>query len=222
MCHTEPMATVDDDIDVDDTPPAPTRSVPAPDEVKELGRREANKRATRRALGEAAIRLFLEQGFATTTIDEIADLASVSRRTFFHYFPTKEAAAFPDHDTQVADVREGLEASDESGSAAVAAAVITAGVAEMVDSKAYVRQRYALLMEIPEIRDQDMRDDLDYEDVLAEYLSSGPMSGFEARSTAAQIVGTMRAALTEWATDSDFDPVAALNNSWDRLGYLGR
>lgn len=36
------------------------------------------------------MRLFLEQGFEQTTIDQIAAAAGISRRSFFRYFGTKE------------------------------------------------------------------------------------------------------------------------------------
>ena len=37
-----------------------------------------------------AMRLFLDQGFEQTTIDQIATTAGISRRSFFRYFGTKE------------------------------------------------------------------------------------------------------------------------------------
>ena len=45
---------------------------------------------TRRALEQAAIALFLEQGYDRTTIDDIATAAGVSARTFFRHFDAKE------------------------------------------------------------------------------------------------------------------------------------
>jgi AcrR family transcriptional regulator len=54
------------------------------------GRREANKRATRRALQQAADRLFAQQGYAVTTVRDIAAAAGVTERTFFRYFASKE------------------------------------------------------------------------------------------------------------------------------------
>jgi AcrR family transcriptional regulator len=58
----------------------------------ELGRRERKKLATRTALSEAALGLSLEHGVENVTIEQIADAADVSLRTFFNYFSSKEEA----------------------------------------------------------------------------------------------------------------------------------
>jgi AcrR family transcriptional regulator len=42
----------------------------------------------------AGYKLFLKQGYESTTIDMIAQEANISRRTFFHYFPSKEDVLF--------------------------------------------------------------------------------------------------------------------------------
>jgi AcrR family transcriptional regulator len=59
---------------------------------RSLPLRVRKKLRTRRALAEGALRLFAEQGFDATTIDELAEEAEVSKTTFFRFFPAKEAA----------------------------------------------------------------------------------------------------------------------------------
>ena len=55
-----------------------------------LGLRERKKAKTRNAIQEHALRLFREQGYDATTVEQIAQAAEVSLSTIFRYFPTKE------------------------------------------------------------------------------------------------------------------------------------
>lgn len=72
-----------------------TQHTPRPDVGPETeGLRERHKRRTLQALREAGVRLFIQQGFDRTTVDQIAEQAGVSQRTFFRYFPCKEALLF--------------------------------------------------------------------------------------------------------------------------------
>ncbi|MGY2888656.1 AcrR family transcriptional regulator [Bradyrhizobium sp. USDA 4524] len=54
------------------------------------GLRARKRQETRERLTKAAMMLFLERGFEATTLDDIVAAADVSRRTFFHYFASKE------------------------------------------------------------------------------------------------------------------------------------
>ena len=57
-----------------------------------LSRRELNKAATRQAITDAALTLLRARGPGNFTVEDIAESAGISRRTFFNYFGSTEAA----------------------------------------------------------------------------------------------------------------------------------
>ena len=59
-----------------------------------LGLRERKRQQTRERLTRVAMALFLARGFEATTLDDIASAADISRRSFFHYFASKEDVVF--------------------------------------------------------------------------------------------------------------------------------
>ena len=65
-----------------------------PPERPEKGWRSRKRQQTRQRIADAGLRLFLEHGFETTTLDAIAEAAGIARRTFFHYFDSKEALLY--------------------------------------------------------------------------------------------------------------------------------
>jgi AcrR family transcriptional regulator len=58
--------------------------------------RQRKKAETRDRIRGCALRLFLEQGYEATTVEQIAAAAGVSHMTFFRYFPAKEDVALAD------------------------------------------------------------------------------------------------------------------------------
>ncbi len=62
----------------------------------ETGLRQRKKDSSRRAIEDAAWELFAERGYDNTSVNDIADRADVAPRTFFRYFPTKEAVMYPE------------------------------------------------------------------------------------------------------------------------------
>ena len=63
---------------------------------------------SRRELELIALRLFNDQGFDSTTIEQIAAEAGVSKRTFFRYFSSKASVLWSEFDHEVAVIRAAL------------------------------------------------------------------------------------------------------------------
>jgi AcrR family transcriptional regulator len=94
-----------------------------------LGRRERKKVETYRALATAARELALARGLDGLTVEDIADAADVSVRTFFNYFSCKEEALVGVEQAVLAELGAELEErpADESPLEALRA-VLTTGL----------------------------------------------------------------------------------------------
>ncbi|MFD6178301.1 MULTISPECIES: TetR/AcrR family transcriptional regulator [unclassified Isoptericola] len=87
-----------------------------PTAAGDLGLRERKKRARSDAIVDAAQRLVLERGLDAVTVEEIAEAAQISPRTFFNYFESKDDAVLGQGAFELsADVREPFAAGGPSG-----------------------------------------------------------------------------------------------------------
>ena len=68
-------------------------------------RRQRRSAETRERLFRAALRLFAEQGFAETTVEDITNAADVGKGTFFNYFPSKEHILIAFSDMQLSKLQ---------------------------------------------------------------------------------------------------------------------
>jgi AcrR family transcriptional regulator len=121
--------------------------------------RERRKARTRASIREHALRLFREQGYQATTVEQIAAAAEVSPSTFFRYFPTKEDVVLQDEfDARIFEAfeRQPPEMSPiPAVRAALKEAVATLSAAEWQQ----LREAGLLQMTVPEIRAR-MLDDM--------------------------------------------------------------
>jgi AcrR family transcriptional regulator len=116
------------------------------------GLRERKKAKTRSEIRAHALRLFREQGFAATTVDQIAAAAEVSQSTFFRYFPTKEDVVLQD-DTDPLMIEAFRSQPPELSPIAALRESIRSVYAEVsAEDRAIERERQALIVSVPELR----------------------------------------------------------------------
>ena len=122
------------------------------DTAGHCGLRERKKARTRAAIREHALRLFRAQGYAATTVEQIAAAAEVSPSTFFRYFPTKEDVVLrDDFDDRM------FEAMQRQPPSVSPVAALRAGIREALETLtpaewAEFQEMTALGLAIPEVR----------------------------------------------------------------------
>jgi AcrR family transcriptional regulator len=115
------------------------------------GLRERKKLKTKEAIQREALRLFQEQGYAETTIEQIAAAAEISPSTFFNYFPTKEdVVLFDRYDPMVETFISALP-QDEPLSRTIESALAMLASAAAADRDT-ILARARLGLEVPEVR----------------------------------------------------------------------
>ncbi|MFT4122354.1 MAG: TetR family transcriptional regulator [Microbacteriaceae bacterium] len=71
------------------------------------------RETTHDQIREVARALFLQQGYAATSLQQIADAAGISRTTLFHYFRAKRDLMADEFDASFTRLRESLEGTED-------------------------------------------------------------------------------------------------------------
>ena len=174
----------------------------APAAQRPAGLRERKKARTRAAIREHALRLFREQGYSSTTVEQIADAAEISPSTFFRYYPTKEDVVLQDDFDILALEAFEAQPAGLSPIAAFRAATAAAFGALTPGELAQFRETTELTMSVPEIRARAM-------DELArtiEFMAAAvarrvgrESSDFAVRNLAGAMIGVIMSATMPWA-----------------------
>jgi AcrR family transcriptional regulator len=166
------------------------------------GLRERKKQATREALSWAALRLTVERGWDDVLVEDIAEAAGVSPRTFNNYFSSKaEAIAFRHHNrfVQLADELRARPAAEPLWEAirAAALAVVDPDESRTPDGwTAGVR----LMTAHPAMVAEVVKATVDAERLLAAAVGerTGTAGGRYPRLVAAAITAAVRIVTEEW------------------------
>lgn len=164
------------------------------------GLRERKKQATRKALREAALRLALERGPDNVRVDEIADAAGVSPRTYNNYFSSLEqaivAAVTAEREQRVA------EAVAARSSTPLADAVVDAVVEQYTRPTDTDPRALVLITVNPALRDAFAGAATSLEDPLTDVIAARLEDRSTAQVLAASVAAAVRVALTRWLQPS--------------------
>lgn len=162
-----------------------------------MGLREEKKTAVREQLAAAAMRLFKKRGFDAVTADEISAAVKVSRRSFFRYFPTKEAVFF----ARRADQTERLKAllaqplEDEAPFETVRRALLTLAD-EHLAHREQILIEHRIAEDAPLLVARDLELDRAVSRLFAATLARADPG--KARLTAAALIGMLRVVIEDW------------------------
>ncbi|MEZ4264794.1 MAG: TetR family transcriptional regulator [Myxococcota bacterium] len=187
--------------------------------------REKKKAQTRDALVASAWELFSRVGFDETTVDDIAQQADVSRRTFFRYFATKESVVFPRHDEQLEQFQALLAAPHAGETPYMTVRRACVAIArEYMSLRAEMEVQRQVIEASPRLIAYDVQLDQSWEDAIADTLTRDGTSRRIASIEAGALLGMIRAVSREWlAADICGDLPALGAAAFDHLARgLGR
>ncbi|MBZ5737361.1 TetR/AcrR family transcriptional regulator [Nocardioides mangrovi] len=175
--------------------------------------------STRRRLVDSAMALFAEQGFESTSVEDVVARAGVGRTTFFRHFPTKEDVVFPDHDALL----EKVDARLATGTAATARTALEEASAivldHYLDEGETARQRYRLTRAVTPLRHRELasvhRYELLFSRHLRAWLGDADDAPLRAELTAGAVITAHNHVLRRWLRGEVDDPQAALAAALD-------
>ena len=167
-----------------------------------VGRRPST---TRGELSDLGIELFASKGFDETSIDDIAQAAGIARRTFFRYFPSKNAVPWGDFDAQLYALRTHLAdlPADIGLSDGLRSALLQFNTFPPEETAVH-RERMALILGNPALQSYSMVMYDGWRKVIAEYVAARcdcePSDHFP-RTVGWMVLGVAISAYEQWLTD---------------------
>jgi AcrR family transcriptional regulator len=181
-----------------------------------MGLRERKKAKTRAAIQSHALRLFTEQGYDATTVQQIIEEVEVSESTFFRYFPTKADVVLADEfDPVIVDAFR----AQPPGSTVIQAlrAAFRAAFTQLTSEEHATQQnRMILVLSVPELRAAMVDQFASAMGLLAEVVAERtgrPAGDIAVHTLAGAVVGAAMAAMFAVADDPSVDLAVRLDES---------
>lgn len=155
--------------------------------------------ASRELLAEAACELFLEKGFAATSVADITQRAGVSRNTFFNYIPTKSDLLWTSVDDALEELAAELAGPGDDAVAEVRAALlrVAAGIEPGTVALAFANAEPMGVAE--ELEESAARRQRRVGGIIAAHLRRRGTADLVAEVVGAALAGAFLAALRAWA-----------------------
>jgi AcrR family transcriptional regulator len=177
--------------------------------------------AARERLVRAAFELFESQGYAETTVDDIAERAGVGRTTFFRLFGSKEDVIFPEHDQVLARVQARLEASTQQSAAVALADAAGVVLTHYLHEGELARARYRLTSTVPALRARELASAPRYQRLFREsahaWMGGGDDTALDAELLAGAVVLAHNHVLRRWLRGQTDRPVAELDRAMSEV-----
>ena len=184
---------------------------------------ERRHRETRQRIADDAVELFLERGFANTTMEDVAVAAGVSRRTVYRHFSTKDDLVFeqpqrwlPHFDAEISNREPGESVHDLCYRGVLA-------VAQLIqDNARSVLAGFAVYTATPSLRGRNGKVEDEWFERYVALLTPAealePAIMLEVATVAGSLVGTTRALVATWAfMQPDADMVSMTRSALDQL-----
>jgi AcrR family transcriptional regulator len=166
-----------------------------------------------------ALRLFAERGYAETTVEEIADAAAISPRTFFRYFPTKEdVVMWDEYDPVALDLLQ-ARPQDEPLAVAFREVIRETLTALYRHDPERLLVRVRLMSAIPDLRARFHDAQASAVEMFTPLLAGKRASGdLQVRVVGLSLIGAVTVALDDWQKeDGKSDLLALLDETFDAL-----
>ena len=177
---------------------------------------------TRSHLAELALAMFVDRGFEGTTVEDIAAVAGIGRRTFFRYFASKNDVVWGDFDAGLVALQEELAATppDVATYDALVAAVLQFNrLDEEVET--VHRRRMDLILHVPALQAHSTLRYAAWRAVIAEFVASRrhePVAAAVPQLVAHTVLAATVAGYEQWLATPGGDLSSLLEQSLRRLG----
>jgi AcrR family transcriptional regulator len=173
-------------------------------------------------LEQAALELFMKQGYDDTTVADIAAKVGLTERTFFRHFADKREVLFGGSDAMRELLANAIAAAPETAAPIEAVEAALAAVARVLhDRRQIVPRRQSVIAAHQDLRERELIKLASWVDVMAESLRKRGVNERAARLTAEAGMAAFKAAFDRWSVDPERRNLSKLiRTSLDELTAL--